>query len=651
MQGSGRVTRSLVSWETRSLVAWETGSGAGAGRGMRGCGRRGKNAITAAFLRLSRPTARAGRDPSPPEPVNLLKRPMADTISFFDQVNRNFDKAAALTSHHQALLTLIKNCNSVYHFTFPLQRADGSIEVIHAWRAEHSHHKLPTKGGIRYSLSVNEDEVVALAALMTYKCAVVDVPFGGAKGGIAIDSKKYSPQELERITRRYTFELVKKNFIGPGTDVPAPDFGTGPREMAWIVDTYVALSPDKLEGTACVTGKPIAQGGIRGRSGAPGRGVPIATREAVDVAEDMKPLGLARGLAGKRVVVQGLGNVGYHAARFLEEAGAVLVGFVEYEGAIHNPAGIELAKLLAPRQETGSVVRCAGVRTLGGRRVVLRHPGAGGAREPDHPRERGPDQGQDRSRGCQRPDHQRGQRDAGRARCAGAAGPLRQRRRGAGVVFRVAQEPLARALRAHGEAFRGGSVPAHPGRHRRGDQQALRRRRGGRHHPRRGRGRPGQLRARGHLRHRLCPAARDPQPAPRQGRSPHRRLRGRHRQDRPLLRRPRYLPVDSRLVDSTTADSKRAARNAKRKCKDQYPAFVRYSRGVWFGWLLRRLTGASSRRRVPCCLSLEAGVLLAAGYGQLVRGSGRPTREPSAIAANAFELTRPMEATTLVSSL
>ncbi len=296
---------------------------------------------------------------------------MADTISFFDQVNRNFDKAAALTAHHQDLLTLIKNCNSVYHFTFPLQRADGSIEVIHAWRAEHSHHKLPTKGGIRYSLAVNEDEVVALAALMTYKCAVVDVPFGGAKGGVAIDSKKYTPQELERITRRYTFELVKKNFIGPGTDVPAPDFGTGPREMAWIVDTYVALSADKLEGTACVTGKPLAQGGIRGRSEATGRGVAIATREAVDVEEDMRPLGLSRGLAGKRVVVQGLGNVGYHAARFLEQAGAVLVGFVEYEGAIHNPKGLELAAVWAHRQETGSMLGVAGATTLPSREAGL----------------------------------------------------------------------------------------------------------------------------------------------------------------------------------------------------------------------------------------------------------------------------------------
>jgi glutamate dehydrogenase (NAD(P)+) len=301
----------------------------------------------------------------------MAKRPSAHPISFTDQVNRNFDKAAALTDHHPDLLALIRNCNSVYHFTFPLQRDDGSIEVIHAWRAEHSHHKLPTKGGIRYSLSVDEDEVVALAALMTYKCAVVDVPFGGAKGGIKIDSKQYKPHELERITRRYAFELVKKNFIGPGIDVPAPDFGTGPREMAWIVDTYVALAPDKLEGPACVTGKPIAQGGIRGRSEATGRGVAIATREACDVEEDMKALGLTRGLAGKRVVVQGLGNVGYHAAQFLEQGGAILVGFVEFEGAIHNPKGLELAKVWAHRQETGSLLKFPGAIDLPSREAGL----------------------------------------------------------------------------------------------------------------------------------------------------------------------------------------------------------------------------------------------------------------------------------------
>src|SRR3954447_24882548 len=275
------------------------------------------------------------------EPLN-----MADKISFFEQVNRNFERAAALTSHPRGLLDTIKSCNSVYHVTFPLEKDNGEVEVIHAWRAEHSHHKLPTKGGIRYSLDVNEDEVMALAALMTYKCAVVDVPFGGAKGGIRIDSKTYSRHELERITRRYTFELVKKNFIGPGIDVPAPDFGTGPREMAWIVDTYTALSPDKLEGAACVTGKPIAQGGVRGRDEATGRGVAFVTREVCDVAEDMTALGLTRGIAGKRVIIQGLGNVGSYAATFLQEMGATIIGILEFDGGLYDPKGLDAAAIV-----------------------------------------------------------------------------------------------------------------------------------------------------------------------------------------------------------------------------------------------------------------------------------------------------------------
>ena len=284
--------------------------------------------------------------------------------SFFDQVNRNFDKAAALTGHSTGLLDIIKTCNSVYHFTFPLRRMDGSVEVIEAWRAEHSHHKLPTKGGIRYSLDVNEDEVIALAALMTYKCAVVDVPFGGAKGGIRIDPKTYTAEELERITRRYAFELIKKGFIGPGIDVPAPDFGTGPREMAWIVDTYMAIAPDKLEAQGCVTGKPVAQGGIRGRTEATGRGAAIATREACNVQEDMKALGLAPGRAGKRVVVQGRGNVGYHAALFLQEYGAQIVGLIELEGAIHSPDGLDVQEAVKHRKETGSILTFPGAKAL-----------------------------------------------------------------------------------------------------------------------------------------------------------------------------------------------------------------------------------------------------------------------------------------------
>jgi len=289
---------------------------------------------------------------------------MSSKFNFAAEVNRSFDRAAALTKHHPRLLSQIRECNCVYRMSFPLKRDDGSIETIHAWRAEHSHHKLPTKGGIRYSLSVNENEVKALAALMTYKCAIVEAPFGGAKGGIRIDRRNYSDAELERITRRYTFELLKKNFIGPGVDVPAPDYGTSSVEMAWIADTYMSLTAGELNSFACVTGKPVAQGGIRGRAEATGRGVYFGIVEAVSIAEDMKPLGLATGLEGKRAVVQGLGNVGYHVARFLEQGGAMIVGLAEYEGAIHDPKGLDVEKVMAHRAETGSLLGFPGATDL-----------------------------------------------------------------------------------------------------------------------------------------------------------------------------------------------------------------------------------------------------------------------------------------------
>jgi glutamate dehydrogenase (NAD(P)+) len=290
---------------------------------------------------------------------------MTGNLSFFEQVNKNFDRAAALTDHPPGLLEQIKSVNSVIHFTFPLIRDDGSLQVIHAWRAEHSQHKLPTKGGIRYAANVNEDEVMALAALMTYKCAIVNVPFGGAKGGIKIAAHEYSIGELERITRRFTFELNKKNFIGPGLDVPAPDFATSGREMAWIADTYMTLNPHEIDALGCVTAKPVGQGGIRGRVEATGRGVFFGLREACTVVEDMRVLGLSPGLEGKRVVVQGLGNVGYHAAKFLQEdGGAVIVGAVEYEGSISKADGLDVEELMKYRRETGSILGFPGAVDL-----------------------------------------------------------------------------------------------------------------------------------------------------------------------------------------------------------------------------------------------------------------------------------------------
>lgn len=275
--------------------------------------------------------------------------------SFLQNVSAYFDRAASISGHPPGLLQQIKTCNTICHFRFPARTADG-IRIIDAWRAEHSHHKLPTKGGIRFSSDANADEVAALAALMTYKCAVVDVPFGGAKGAIRIDPAEFSEAELESITRRYTHELIRKNFIGPGIDVPAPDYGTGPREMAWIADTFGAFHPGELDAMACVTGKSVSQGGIRGRKEATGRGVYFALREACSHAEDMSIRGLTTGLEGKTIVVQGLGNVGYHAALFCQLGGGIIVGVCEYEGSIYKADGIDVAALVTYRQETGSIM-------------------------------------------------------------------------------------------------------------------------------------------------------------------------------------------------------------------------------------------------------------------------------------------------------
>lgn len=285
-------------------------------------------------------------------------------LSFLDSVNINFDKASKYTKIHPGLLDQIKVCNSVYRMRFPVRVGNG-YEVIDAYRAQHSHHRLPTKGGIRYSEHVNQDEVVALATLMTYKCAIVNVPFGGAKGGVCIDTRKYTEHELQAITRRYTTELIRKNFIGPGIDVPAPDYGTGPREMAWILDTYMTFKGGELDGVGCVTGKPVNQNGIRGRTEATGRGVYYGLREMLSNKKDIAGLGLDTGMKGKTMVIQGLGNVGSYAGMISQEEGDVkVIAVSEFEGSIYNPKGLNVADLVKFRSETGSIVGFPGSKTL-----------------------------------------------------------------------------------------------------------------------------------------------------------------------------------------------------------------------------------------------------------------------------------------------
>jgi glutamate dehydrogenase (NAD(P)+) len=280
--------------------------------------------------------------------------------SFFESVEKSFDKAAKFTKWDKGLLEQIKACNSIYSMKFPVKMDDGRIEVIEAFRVQHSQHKSPCKGGIRFSEFVNDDEVKALASLMTYKCAIVNVPFGGAKGGIKINPRNHSPYELEKITRRYTAELVRKNFIGPGIDVPAPDYGTGEREMAWIVDTYQSLKPSDIDAAGCVTGKPISQGGVHGRKEATGLGVFYGTREVCNMPEMMNKLGLPVGIEGKRVIVQGMGNVGYHSAKFFREHGAKVIAIAEYEGAVYNENGLNEEELFQHRKKTGSILNFQG---------------------------------------------------------------------------------------------------------------------------------------------------------------------------------------------------------------------------------------------------------------------------------------------------
>ena len=284
---------------------------------------------------------------------------------FLESVDQVFDNAAKVLKLSASLSNQIKSPNATYKVNFGV-RINNQIKTFTGYRCVHSDHLEPVKGGIRFSLQADQSEVEALAALMTYKCALVDIPFGGSKGALIIDPNSYNKFDLERITRRFSQELIKRDMINPSQNVPAPDMGTGEREMAWIADEYRRLNPVDINAFACVTGKPINKHGIRGRTEATGRGVQYAIREFFRHKKDMKLAKLQGTLEGKTIIVQGLGNVGYHAAKFLsEEDGAKVIGVIERDGAIYNKKGIDIEKLKKHILKTGSVKKYKGYISSG----------------------------------------------------------------------------------------------------------------------------------------------------------------------------------------------------------------------------------------------------------------------------------------------
>lgn len=295
-----------------------------------------------------------------PKYVRPLSTAVSNTneLSFLDSVFYFFNQAAGYTNVDHNMLNVIRECSNTVQFKFPVKRDNGTIEVVTAYRAQHSTHFLPTKGGIRYADNVNAEEVQALATLMTLKCAVADVPYGGAKGGVCINAKNYSADELQRITRRYTHELNKRGLIGVHLDVPAPDFGTGPREMSWIHDTYSELNPGEPQSLGCVTGKPVGQGGIRGRESATGLGLFYGIRSMLNNEYIVERAGLTAGtgLKNRTFVVQGLGNVGYWAAHFIHKAGGKIVAVGEHDGVVSNyDTGLNPTELKKYVRESGGV--------------------------------------------------------------------------------------------------------------------------------------------------------------------------------------------------------------------------------------------------------------------------------------------------------
>ncbi|KXJ81598.1 hypothetical protein RP20_CCG019078 [Aedes albopictus] len=273
----------------------------------------------------------------------------------------------------ETIIHLVEGAANTIEVRFPVMRDNGQYEILTGYRSHHCVHRLPVKGGIRYSMDVTRDEVKALSSLMTFKCSCVHVPFGGAKGGIKLNPKSYSDKELQSITRRYTAELAKKNFIGPGIDVPAPDMGTSDREMSWMADQYSKTFGHKdINALATVTGKPLHQGGIRGRTEATGRGVFIATNCFVREKDWMNAIGLEPGMEGKTVVIQGYGNVGMYAGHFFKQAGCKVIGIKEADVSIMNEEGIDVGELASYKRLNNTIKGFKGAKET--KEDLLLHP-------------------------------------------------------------------------------------------------------------------------------------------------------------------------------------------------------------------------------------------------------------------------------------
>tara|TARA_Y100000590_G_scaffold412431_1_gene507398 strand:- start:795 stop:2207 length:1413 start_codon:yes stop_codon:yes gene_type:complete len=290
--------------------------------------------------------------------INLSKK-----LTFIENVDMMVNDTINKIQIDENISKILKTCRSVLQVKFPV-KIKGKTEIFFGWRAVHSNHRLPVKGGLRFSLNVNQEEIEALASLMTFKCAVADVPFGGAKGGLLIDPKKYDDESLEKITKKFARELIRRGFLSPARDVPAPDLGTSPREMGWIVDAYKSLRPEDINHMACVTGKPIAHGGINGRLEATGRGVHQALKEFFRHQNEIKKTNLQGNLNDQKIIIQGFGNVGLNTAKALFNDGAKIIGISEKEGAIINENGINIIELEEYKLLNNTIINFPGSKII-----------------------------------------------------------------------------------------------------------------------------------------------------------------------------------------------------------------------------------------------------------------------------------------------